>query len=465
LRTVFAWSHDALPADAADLLTMLGVFPGETVSPESAAALTGGTPDRTEQILDTLAKAHLINHDTVRRYRFHDLVQRYAADRAERDLPADRRDLMCRRLVDWFLLSAANAAAVLALHHQRLPDLPEPVGIEPLTFNSDREAMRWCEAERSNLGAVTRWAVAHRWYRRGWQIPGAVYAVFNRYGPQDDLRELGELAVESARLDGHRVAEMGTVNNLATTYHFQHDYARAAATFEAALTIARDLGETMVEGICLHNLAVAHLALGRAAEAVRILEELLERWRERGDAIPESFTLHQLGDACRLMHRYDEAATHYREALAIRERIGSLREQAMTHSALATLFLETGQWDLALAHCGRALADHDHTKDDMTRCDALTTMADVQREMGTLRDSIRTARLAVALSEDVADTVRRCRALTVLAHALARAGHTSAAHRTSTDALAIVREVADPGTEALRDRLLAIRHDLVRAAG
>jgi len=459
LRTVFAWSHLALRSDAAALFDLLGLYPGETISVEAAAALAGAPAQPTEQLLNALAKSHLINHDTIRRYRFHDLVRRYAADRAHREVPAERRDRSLRRLLDWFLLSTANAKAILVPHQSPVPDLPEPTGIEPQTFATDVDAMRWCEAERSNLGAVTRWAVEQGWYRHGWQIPGTVHEIFDRYGPQDDLRDLEETALRSARIDAHRIGELGIHNILAATYFGQHDYTRAARSAEAGLNLARDLGRTAEADICLHNLAAAHLALGDSAFAVRILEEVLGRWRETGDTNRESATLHRLGEAYRQMHLYDKAAACYRQALAIRERSGWLRAQCATHVALATLFLETRHWQAALEHCARVLANHEHTKDDMARCDALTTTADVQRETGLLQDAIRSARLAVALSEDIADPIRRCRALTVLAHALAVAGHSAAADRASMEALTITQEATAPDAEVLRDRLDAIRLD------
>lgn len=463
LRNVFAWSHLALRADAANLLQMLGLYPGETISAEAAAALTGSTPQQTEPLLNSIAKAHLINHDTARRYRFHDLVRRYAADQVAREQPAPRRKQALRQVLDWFLLTAANAAAVLAPHDSPVPDLPSPNGVQPLTFGSDAEAMRWCAAERSNLGAVTRWAFEHGWYRHGWQIPGAVHEIFDRYGRRDDVRALEELALRSARLDGHQLGELGILNNLAATYFLEHDYASAGTHFAAGLALARALDQPAEETICAHNLASVYLATADLATAVRQFLEVLQAWRDLGHAPGESSALHHLGDAYRLQHRYDEAARYYREALLIRERIGSLRGQGESHSALAALYLETGEWQRALGHCDPVLALHDRTKDDGVRCDALITMADVQRQIGGSRSAIRTARLAVGLSEDIADSVRRCRALTVLAHALATTGHIATARRVCAEALMIVREVTDPGTAALRERLLALRNEFAEA--
>jgi DNA-binding SARP family transcriptional activator/tetratricopeptide (TPR) repeat protein len=457
LSTVFAWSHNALRQDSAQLFTMLGVYPAETVSVEAAAALNGTAPQLTEQLLDTLAKAHLINHDTVRRYRLHDLLRRYAADRAARDLPEAQTHAATRRMLDWFLLTAANAASCVAPGEPLVPDLPQPLDVQPQAFASDIEATNWCAAERTNLIAVAQWAAEHGWHRHGWQIPGTVNEILDRYGRQDDLRRLLETALRSARTDQHRTGELGTLNNLAATYFAQHDHPRAASTFSDGLKLARELNDRPSQAICLHNLAAVHLAMGDTDTAVTLLHEVLPQWRALGHAVGEASTLHRLGEACRLMGRQDDAANYYRDALTIRERIGSLRGQGATHGELAVLFLEAGQWEPALEHCRQAMAIHDKTKDDVARCDQLTTLAEIQRGMGMRRESIRTARLALSLSEEIADPLRRCHALTSLTHALLHAGHLNAADRVYAEATVLLTDLAVPDATRLRERLEDIR--------
>lgn len=464
LRTVFAWSHAALRPEAARLFTVLGLHPGETVSVESAAALNATAPAQTEALLDNLAKAHLINHDTVRRYRLHDLLRQYAADRVTQEEPAEHRQAAGQRLLDWYLHTAVSAAAILAPHEPPVPDLVDSE-VRPQSFASAQDAMKWCEAERSNIGAVTRWAVEHGWYRHAWQIPGTVNELLDRYGPQDDVRELHETALRAARLDDHPIGELGTLNNLAATYFAQHDHVRAAATFTDGLNLARQLGAVPAETICLHNLASVHLASGDAAVAVELLHQALERWRALDHPAGEASTLHRLGEAHRLMRHHPQAAAYYQQALSIREQIDSLRGQGATHRELAELYLDTDQWDLALEHGQKALSIHIQTKDDLARCDALTTIAEVQRHRGMRHQSVRAARLALALSEEIADPLRRCRALTTLTDVLLMAGHARAAQRACDEALALVPQLTAPEAEALQDRLVGLWQDIELTGG
>jgi tetratricopeptide (TPR) repeat protein/DNA-binding winged helix-turn-helix (wHTH) protein len=456
LHTVFAWSYQALGADAARLFRTLGLHPGSSISPEASAAMVGVRAGYAEQILNTLAKAHLINHGTARRYRFHDLLRLYAKERACCEESFQHRQSAMRRLLDWYLLSAANAAATLAPDRPPVPDLPERTGVEPKVFTTDRDAMKWCEEERGNLGAVTRWAVNNGFHRHGWQIPGAIYEIFERYGRQDDVLELHQLALTSAKADGHAVGQLGTLNNLGATYFALHDYERAASSFEAGLRLAREVRFLEVEASCSHNLASVHLKTGKVETAVRIYREVLETCRLTPNPHGEASILHRLGDAFRQMGQYDEAIKHYQQALTIREQLGSLRGQGVTHGEIAALYLAAGENALALSHCRRALDIHNRTKDEPALCDSLITATEVERELAMYDAAIQDGQRAAEIGEEIADSVRRCRALTALAATFAAAGRSSMAHRFCHDALAIVHDLPESDIRDLRDRLLTI---------
>jgi DNA-binding SARP family transcriptional activator/tetratricopeptide (TPR) repeat protein len=455
LRTVFAWSYNALEADAARLFRLLALHPGTSISPEAAGALIDAGTHDSERLLNVLAKAHLINHDTARRYRFHDLLRLYAGDRVREEESAHHNGDAQRRLLDWYLLSAVNAATSLDPQRPPVPDLPVPGTVEPRTFRDDAEAMRWCESERSNFAALTRFAAANGFPRRAWQLPGTVLDALGRYGRQDDMLELNHIALASAREDRHPMGQIGSLNNLGAIYFARHDHPRATANVEAALKLAREAGYLDAETICLHNLGSIRLAAGDIDTAVRLYHRVLGVCRSDPNPAGEASTLHRLGDAHRQAHRYGEAITHYRDALAIRQRIGSARGEGTTHAVLAATFLETGAPETALWHCRQALAIFDRIRDDVARCDTLVTCADVRRELGMYRDATQDAQDAIALSEEIADSVRHCQALAVLADIFHASGNLDAAARRRREALGLLDGQRDPDTELLRARLSA----------
>jgi tetratricopeptide (TPR) repeat protein/DNA-binding SARP family transcriptional activator len=453
LERVFSWSYDALAPEAARLFRLLSWFPGTSFSPEAAAAMFGADPSRVQSLLNILARANLVDQAGIRRYRFHDLLLRYAGDMARAN-PPDSEAAATRRLLDWFLLSANNATRMLAPNRLPVPDLPESVGTIVQQFDSDIDAMRWCERERGNIVAVTRHAVTNGFHRHGWQLPGIVHEAYDRYGRQDDILELCALALCAARRDGHRIGEMGTLINEGATYFALRRYEPAAESFAAALGIAREIGDADAEATCMHNLASVHVKTGNAAEALAAYGEVLAICRRTSNIVGEGSTLYRLGTACRQMGRYQEAFAHYREALSVRERGGVLREQGKTHAALAALCLETADPASALDHARRAISLAARAHDDVVRCEALTTAADAQRELADYEAAVRDGEEAVALSEDAQDPVRRSRALTALAGALAALRGAAVAAPVRARALRSLDGVPEREAALLRSRLL-----------
>lgn len=456
LYTVFAWSYHALQPHAASLFRALGCYPGLTISPETAAAVGGISAHAAEQLLNGLAKVHLIDHDTARRYRFHDLLRRFAAVRAMNEDPAVQVAEALRRVLDFALLTAVNAAAILAPHVSPVPDLPEPAGTEPQAFATEAEAIAWAEAERENLAALTRWAADHGFHRHAWQLPGTINEILDRYG-QGELIELHKLALSAARIDKHQDAESGTLNNLGAAYIAIHDYQQAVTYLRQSISVARAAGYREAELAACANLASIHLRYGDADAAVELCTYLLTESREIGYAEGEAAALQRLGEANRLLGRYMEAERYSREALLISERSGALRPQATTHATLAALYLAAGEPEPAAEHSAVAQDLYRRAKDEAARSDALVAMAEIRRTQGRFADSVGDARQALAIATKLADSHRRARALTILAEVLAASGQADAADRVCAEASALLSELSGPDVEPLSDRVRAVR--------
>ena len=454
LRTVFAWSYRSLTSEAAGLFRLLGLQPGPTIGPDAAAALLGTNIMHVEPLLNDLARMHLINHDTARRYRLHDLLRRFAADRAIEEDPADARSAALRRLLDWSVLTGANALAVLAPDRGPVPDLPAPGVVTPRMFAGDHEAMAWCEAERENLSAIGLWAARHGFDRHAWQLPQVLLETLQRRGHQQEALPLLRSALAAAERDGHQIAQVGTLNNLGAVHFALHSYTSAVNSFDRALALARRIPDAATETMCLHNLGAVHLSNGNATVAAGIHRTVLAACRASGNATGEASALHKVGDALHQLGHHDEAAANYLEALRIRERLGSLRGQGTLHLALATLYLSTGQPERALDHAENALNLHGQASDDPGRCDALIAAADIKRTLGSNNDAILHAEHALSLSVSLADSRRRCQALATLAEVLTAAGDHAFARRVCAEAAALLDEVNDPRLHQIRDRLL-----------
>jgi DNA-binding SARP family transcriptional activator len=453
LGTVFTWSYRSLPAEAARLFRLLALHPGARISLDAAAALTGADAKEAGRILDLLARMNLVEHDTARHYRLHDLLRQFADAMGQAEDPAAETDAARAAVLTWFLRSATNAAALLSPQLPPVPELPPaPPGV--MEFATESAALAWCRSERLNLATAVRQAARHGLHRHAWQIPAAVHDLFTRTGRYDDLVQMNQIGAESARRDGHAYGEIANLSNAGYAYCGLHQYDRAIAPLTAARARAAVAGDLAAESVCAHNLGSAYLNLGDTGRAIAIYQEVRAVSRRLGNEFGEAATLHRLGDAYRKERRPGLAMAAYREALRLREKIGAERAQALTHTELSRFHLDAGQRDLAEQHCATALAIHDRIEDAAGACDALIIRADLARA-GVSAFAIVYARTAVAAAADLGDSFRQAEALAVMADALAGAGSLADAVRVRAEGLTIAAELTGPDASPLRERLRA----------
>ena len=117
VRASFQVSFATLPASAqpdgiapADAFRLLGLWPGPSVSSVAAAALFGSAEDLATDALEALVDARLLESTSADRYKFHDLLRVYAAERAMADLSGPDRDAAIGRLLRWYMRTSDAAA-------------------------------------------------------------------------------------------------------------------------------------------------------------------------------------------------------------------------------------------------------------------------------------------------------------------------------------------------------------------
>ncbi|GIL29037.1 AfsR/SARP family transcriptional regulator [Actinocatenispora comari] len=406
IHTVFSWSYTALPADLARLFRLLALFPGSTIGPDTAAAITHTTPRLAHRQLTALAATHLISHaDTSRYFRVHNLLGQFAANRLRDEQPEHDLHQARQRLYRWYLHTTANAAHTLAPARPPVPGLPPVTDTDapPRSFTDDTDALTWCRAERDNITALVRDAARHEDLNTAWRLPANVHEIFERFGSQDDVLETHEIALDCARHTGDEIAVIGTLNNLGTTCFAVHDYARGAAHFEEGLRLARTNGSLMGQAVCTHNLARFRLELGDTDHAIELYTTALRLHEQLDNPAGQAFSAHRLGDAHRRNGTLSQALGWYHRALSLREQVGSLRGQGATHTELARLRLELGQLDLALAHAQRALELHTRSLDQAAACHTWTTLAAIHSRLGDTSAAINAARHAIDLADQLHD--------------------------------------------------------------
>lgn len=346
VRTVLSWSYHALPGDTAGLFRRLGLFPGPTVSRHAAAAVSGIELDKASVLLDILATGHLVEEVGPGRYRMHDLLRVYAAERAAiEDDPGDRRAALTD-LLDWYRYTAAVAMDVLNPGRHRLPDpLPEPACPAPDLPDYDC-ALSWLEAERANLVAVTRFA-EREWDVHAWQLPHILWHYFYQRDYHDDWLLTHEVALAAARRlhDAWAEAEALTYLSLA-----QWRAGRSAGVVDQLTTALRlRVGDRRGEATTLLVLGVVHTESSRFPEALDVLERAAAANHEVGQHIGEASAHDMVGNVYRLLGHLDEALDHHERAVDIVREFGDRRDWGTRLNNLGNTYEDLGRHEDARA--------------------------------------------------------------------------------------------------------------------
>jgi tetratricopeptide (TPR) repeat protein/transcriptional regulator with XRE-family HTH domain len=397
VRTVFSWSYTALPADAARMFRVLGLHPGMEISIHAAATLAALRIAPAGRLLDVLAGVHLLEETAPGRYRFHDLVRAYAAERAQADEPPLARGAAIGRLVAWYLHTADAADRVLMPGRRYVPLDAPPPHCHSLRFTSYEQALAWCDAEQPNLVAVAGQAAESGQDDSAWKLAAALWSFFCLRRPLADWITTSRIGLAAARRTGNRRAEARALNGLGTAYFCLRRFEDSLNCFREALGIPGETGDDVWgegiilnnlgelywelsrlddalachqqalalflragdrrgEGITLDNLGTTYRKLGRPADALTCHQQALVLFREAGDRRGEGMALNNLGETCRELGQPDDAIDHYRQSLNIRRQAGDRQGEAITLQDLGNALCYAGQPEAAQSYRRRALA-------------------------------------------------------------------------------------------------------------
>ena len=236
-------STDKQGIDPARAFCLLGLWQGPSISSAAAAALFGVPEYSAQDALEVLVDTHLLESVATDRYRFHDLLRVYAAERAADDLLAAERDAAVTRLLTWYMRTADAAATAVSPHRYNIPLDARPTPTPPpLGFATSEEALAWYDDERANLVAATRQAAASGLHEIAWRLPAPLFHIFNSRGNWADCIATHRIALESARRAGNRQGEAWILNNLGDALGITGDQQRHRLPRAVAGDQARDRG-------------------------------------------------------------------------------------------------------------------------------------------------------------------------------------------------------------------------------
>lgn len=414
VRTAFEVSYDALDPQARRVYRLLALGPGQDFTlPVVRAAL--GVHDRgAADALARLVSAHMVEEHAGGRLRYHDLLREHAISRAVAEEPPAQRTAAVRRMLDWYLHSAAAANQILVPYRRPVPLDPASADIAPLAFTTGDDALAWLDSERDNLFAAAPAAVENGQPDVAWKFAAALFAYFDRRRPWDDWFQANRTGLDAARA-------------------------------------ARDqFGEAWM----LTNLGAAYFDLSRPHDAVKHHEQALAIRDEIGDAAGRRDSLTHLGNVLHDLERYDESVASYHEAVAISRELGDLHYVAIILQNLGDAYRERAMYEDALAQLHAALAVRNETGGGLGESLTVSLIGATLHDLGRYAEAIDWLERALHIAR-TRDRVPwfAGHILVRLGRTLAAAGDNAAAKVCFSDALSILDALRDPDTEDFRAEL------------
>ncbi|GIF63391.1 SARP family transcriptional regulator [Asanoa ishikariensis] len=353
VRTVFASAYQALSDPAARMFRLVGLHPGGTVSSWLAAAIVDDTHGRGRRGVDELAAAHLLNEVAVGRYRFHDLMRRYAVECAADD---SESEAAVGRLLDWYLAVAEAANRVLDRGRDRVVATPLHPPRE-LPFGADPdEVLAFLDGERDNLVPVAAFALRRGHDRVVWQLSYLFSGYFESRGHSDSRVAINRLGLAAAQRAGDPVVEGLMRSGLGVAHIAARQYEAALDHLREALRLMAAAGDLRGIGHAYNNLAAALGELGRFEEAIGACHEAHTVHVANSHTLGAILALNNLGHLYARVGQPDESLHHLHRGLLLARDADDRRLEAAIQHGIGETHRATGALEAALEAFTAALA-------------------------------------------------------------------------------------------------------------
>ncbi|MGH3887082.1 MAG: tetratricopeptide repeat protein [Pseudonocardiaceae bacterium] len=404
IRAVFSWSYHALSPEAARAFRLLGLHTGPDISTPAAAALTNITPAQAQRLLETLVGTHLIEETGRDRYRFHDLLRVYAAERAKAEETDHDCDAAVRRVLAWYLHTGDAADRVLNPHRRRITlDHPE-VACSPLEFPTYGQALDWCEAERANLVAAIRQAAETGEHVIAWKLPLALWGFFNLRKHWADLIATHRIGLAAAAHLHDRRGEAWTGGALGMPYLDLGQYEEASDHFQRALSLCQEIGDQWGEAIALVGLGAAYFYRGQYEESFEYSRRALPICEEVDDPWSHTFALLNIGGAHRELQRFEDALDYFQRALAISCPAHDRSGEATALRNLGATYRDLQRFEDALEYFQRARIIYREISDRWSEALTLLNIGDTLQKLNQREAAAESWRQALPLFEGFDDS-------------------------------------------------------------
>ncbi|HSR31205.1 MAG TPA: protein kinase [Anaerolineae bacterium] len=485
MRAVFDHSWNLLTEREQAVMQALSVFRGG-FSREAAHQVA----DATLHELRSLVDKSLLGRDPAGRYRIHELLRQYAADKLRRAEEPAEEDSIRDAHATYYAGFLASRDALLRGKEQR--QVLDEIRVE---VDNIRTAWDWAitqgrieEIERS-LATLARFCRIRGWYREG-------EALFSRaahrlFGTREDRSRLlqGRLLYQQGRF-ANLLGNESEVGRLleASLVIFRELGAKREAAYAVCLlggceslyglprrelclqglSLFRELGDQRGSALALHGLAWTGCHSGEYADAKQSFQESLALFRQVGDLEGIQAALHGLGYICWILGEYQRGRELHLEMLRLCQETGS---QGGIARALGDLGIDAyglRQYEKAHELFGQSLAIYREIGDARGMCDELGDLAVAANALGNYAQAEQYAREALrVLPEGEVDFDRGAWEYRVLGSAACSLGNYADARKYLRRSLELAIAAQMPSRHLLTfvdvARVLATQSDQERA--
>jgi tetratricopeptide (TPR) repeat protein/transcriptional regulator with XRE-family HTH domain len=448
VATAFDVSYRYLSPVQQQFFRRLGLHPGTTIDPYAAANLCALPLPEATQHLDTLHGEGLLTETGYRRYGQHDLIRRYARDRAAGD-PAADRDRAIDNLIGYYQHTASRAETMLARQTRTGPSAgPGPPPKAEFSLTDPSSALSWARGERGNLLACLDHAAKGKKHAQVVALTEAMATLLRRDGPWAEAIACHTRAEQAARHIGDPLGQARALSELGIVQRFTGDYHAASRDCERALVLFRAAGDRLGEANALTNLALARRATGDYQDTAAALRKALGIYRAIGDRLGEAHALSHL----HMLHRRTKDPRGGREnatsVLAIFEELGDRLGQAIMLCELGIARRRAGDYQGAAEAFKAALDRYQDLGIRHGQATVLCELGIARRQTGDYQGAAVVLEAALVIFRELGDRGAEAETLNdvgTLQLARGEVAHAQASHR---QALALARGLDSSFDEA-----------------
>jgi tetratricopeptide (TPR) repeat protein len=320
----------------------------------------------TRVLLRPLVAAHLVTEAEPGRYRMHDLLRLYAAERAGEQPAA------LRRLLDHYLQTAYAANRLLAPFRAAITPAPPAPGVSVTIVDDHLQALAWFTAEHADLLAAIQQAADGGEDVHAWQFAWALATYLDQYAHWHDQATVHTVALAAAERTGDRCAHAYALRGLAGALIWLGRYADARDLLERAIALdcPTELANTY------RTMARSYAREGAPELALPYDEQALRLFQVAGDRCGQATALNAIGWHYAHLGEYDRALSFCCQALVLQEEIGDRLGVASTSDSLGYIHRHLGRYAEAVACYQRSVGLFEELGDRYELADTLASLGD-----------------------------------------------------------------------------------------